>query len=330
MDSLIKTQITKIKNQQEVLSKQLISQSKYAGMNRESRRELEGYVDSLSILMAQEKDIRKAQITGERIGEVLEKVRKLVDSLLTKTNDYNFPSFGNSMLMGGGMDGMDASGNCMNYDLTTDLVKRESWENTVKNASENILSYINSQYLGDFALLHVETGCSNVFYRPQFTYMQVVNNKYSSMGGGSSNNCCSVGMSPSIPSPATEFVFSVQNPDLGYASFHGNLMMELQDLEDETGLANILRMIENKLDDIREYQSQNDKDLGSLESVGEVNEQNKLFYTKLIEQISKIDEDEIKMKLSIGQSLITDLRHLQKECYDKSSYFSINDVVSKF
>jgi TolA-binding protein len=325
MDSIIKNQISKISANQEVLSKQLISQSKYAGMNREQRRELEGYVDSLNILVAQEKDIRKAQILGERVGEVLERVRKQLDSLLTKANDYNFPS-----TSGGQLEGLDygttldASGNTnLHYDLTTDLVKRESWENAVKTLSETILSYINSQYLGDYSLLHNQVSGSanaNVYYRPVFTYLQVVNNTYSTMNS----------LLPTENPSGNDFVFVIHNPDLEYLEFHNEVLSELQDLEDETGLVNLLRKIQNQLEKVRDAQSQNDKDLTTLESINEVNEQNKLFYTKLIEQVSRIDEEEIKMKLTIGQSLIKDLRHLQKETYDKSSYFTINDVVSKF
>lgn len=323
MDSLIKTQIAKINTKQEILSKQLISQSKYAGMSRESRRELEGYVDSLNILAAQEKDINKAQILGERIGEILEKTRKMLDILVTKANTYTFPLANSGE--GGSCDcsgGMDASGNMIQLDLTTDLAKREAWEMAVMGFSENILSYLNSQYLGDYSLLHHEVSggcCTGVYYRPVFTYLQVINNNYTGI------NQCTL-----VPPTNNDFIFVINNPDLGYADFHQTLVSELQDLEDETQLVNLLRLLQNKLDDIRAYQSQNDKDMVTLESVDDVNEQNKLFYGKLVDKTAKIDEEEIKMKLSIGQSLIRDLRSLQKETYDKSCYFSLQDVVSNF
>jgi len=324
MDSLIKSQINRINQQQEILSKQLISQSKYAGMDRNSRRELETYVDSLNILLSQEKDIKKAQIVGERISEILERVRKQVDTLLNKVNDYNYPTTTTDTILD--CSNLDSSNNQTDYDLTTDLVKREAWENAIITLSENILSYLNSQFLGDYALLHVPQcsnqcfGNTNVYYRPVFTYLQVVNNTFSQLTGGGVTTCFA----------NTDFAFVINNPDLKYACFHNELLEDITNIQDETNLITIVRRLQNKLDEIREAQSKNDRDLSSLDSIFEVNEQNKLFYTKLIEQSSKIDEEEIKMKLNIGQSLIHDLRSLQKNCYDKSSYFSLSDIVSKF
>ena len=88
----IRLQRDRVKKQQREIVDQLITKSRYPAMDRNERRTFEYYADESSQLKAQAKDLAKAQVVAQRIGVIVERIRKELEAIKQHLTDYNFVS----------------------------------------------------------------------------------------------------------------------------------------------------------------------------------------------------------------------------------------------
>lgn len=338
LNSVFHVALQQINKKQNDLSKQLITHSRYPTMNRREKREIESYVDQLDQLKIQKNDLEQASVLAQRIGQVLEKVRKDLTGMLAFANDYEF-FVGCSDCES--ENGCDASGACASgQDLNVDLTRILDWEKQLKSLSQNLVLYVESQYIGNFSICHKNTtnlgNC--IYYKSCFRYMQ------------QSNRTCVPCETVSVSSCSEPGDYVVTNPNLKVKELYTFIVQKETDLEngtfdpsdeldEEEGSCHnsslfskdpteIIHAITSKMDEVMGWQENNDKECVTLEYVTEVCEQNITFYTNMVHKLTHVDENELKMKLHVGDKMISELKDFDKMTFNSSNYYDVRDVLN--
>ena len=145
----------RVKKQQRVIVDQLITKSRYPAMDRNERRTFEYYADEIAQLRAQAKDLKKARVVAQRIGVVIERIRKELEAIKQHLSDYNFVST-DGMDTKTGDDGVDYTAYvnaCSDSDLTMDGSTRHAWIEQAKNMITCLRNFSLAQRLGNYTLL---------------------------------------------------------------------------------------------------------------------------------------------------------------------------------
>jgi len=190
----IRLQRDRVKKQQRRIVDQLITKSRYVDMDRNERRTFEYYADEIAQLKAQKKDLAKAEVVAERIGVILERLRKELNAIMQHLSDYNFASTRGSDTQNVAYEASSAVCDT-NGDLTADGATRHHWIERAKQMIVCLRNFSLAQRLGNYSLGFdaTETGfvsvidggtattstCPDVtlaclIYRPEFLYMQQV------------------------------------------------------------------------------------------------------------------------------------------------------------
>jgi len=196
----------RVKKRQRSIIDQLITKSRYSAMDRNERRTFEYYADEIAQLKAQQKDLKKAKIVAQRVGVILERLRKDLQQLKHHVSNYDFVSTEGqdtqtaSCADGTGYNSYEAT--CGGQgDLSMDGATRHAWIERAKNMLTGIRNFSLAQRLGNYSLLWnpqdlfvtnvlqggvIENNCptpatdcapaasavSSLFYRQEFLYMQ--------------------------------------------------------------------------------------------------------------------------------------------------------------
>lgn len=97
-------------------------------------------------------------------------------------------------------------------------------------------------------------------------------------------------------------------------------------IEDESDLQFIFKLVTCVMESIRNCQINNDREQQVIEYVNEVSECNEAFHQDVFSDMTAIDECELEQRYNIGKELAADLNGLKKEnCYTKGNFF--NDVT---
>lgn len=171
--NVIARQQRKLRNEMKNLVKMRATCSKYSVLNRQEKRRAEYHHDRVTEEKSLQEDARRAETMANRIGQVLEQLRKDFNKMKNFAGNYNFT---NTV----GMDSQ-SSGTCQT-DLTTAIDTRQGWKNELKNLIEMTWHYVDAQYLGNYAILHTPPGsasngtcnansCCPLVYRSAFHYV---------------------------------------------------------------------------------------------------------------------------------------------------------------
>jgi hypothetical protein len=178
LKQVIKRQQHHLNKEIAAIVKQTATQSSYHALSRQDKRTVEFHHDRLKQEQFLQKDCKKAERIARRIALILEKLRKDFHNIKQFLNNYNFVN----------TVGMDSNcGGACDSDLSTDSGTRQAWKRELENMLTMVWHYVDSQYLGDYALLHIpasapsasESNChSNISaynccpkqYRPYFHY----------------------------------------------------------------------------------------------------------------------------------------------------------------
>lgn len=97
----------------------------------------------------------------------------------------------------------------------------------------------------------------------------------------------------------------------------------IPNVEDETDLNYILKHFTEKMNTIRGCQQQNDREQQRMEFVRETSECNEAFHKDVFQDMTAIDEDEVRTKRSVGREMSSELSKLYKDnCFNKQNMFS--------
>ena len=93
-------------------------------------------------------------------------------------------------------------------------------------------------------------------------------------------------------------------------------------VEDETDLSFILKHLTEKMNTIRKCQQQNDREQQRMEFVRETSECNAAFHKDVFQEMTSIDESEVRTQRSVGAQMDKDLDRLHAEnCFTKQNMF---------
>ena len=96
--------------------------------------------------------------------------------------------------------------------------------------------------------------------------------------------------------------------------------------EDESDIAYICKHFTTKMNTIRDCQLQNDREQQRMEFVRETSECNATFYKDAFQEMTEINESEIRAKRSVGKKYDESLAQLYKDnCFNKQTFF--NDIT---
>ena len=97
-------------------------------------------------------------------------------------------------------------------------------------------------------------------------------------------------------------------------------------VEDESDLQFIIRLVTCVMENIRSCQINNDREQSVIEYVREVSECNEAYHQDVFSDMTSIDESELCQRYAIGKELCADLDSLYKEnCCTKQNFF--NDIT---
>ena len=97
-------------------------------------------------------------------------------------------------------------------------------------------------------------------------------------------------------------------------------------VEDESDLQFIFKLITCVMNSIRKCQINNDREQQVIEYVNEVSECNEAFHQDVFSDLTSIDESELEQRYVVGKQMSTDLDALNKEnCCTKQNFF--NDIT---
>jgi hypothetical protein len=142
------------------------TQSAYPTMERLDRRVTEYHHDRIMQEKSLQRDLTKADRMSQRIGLILEKLRKDFNSIKNLIGNYNFVN----------TDGDDTQ-------LSQALDTRQSWKDDLRNMIYMTRTYVNQQYLGNYTILHSyipppSSSCHTVLkYRDAFHYNTPMNDE---------------------------------------------------------------------------------------------------------------------------------------------------------
>lgn len=157
----IRLQRERVKKHQREIVDQLITKSRYAVMDRNDRRTFEYYADEISQLKAQAKDLKKAKVVADRIGVVLERLRKELNAIKQHLTDYDFVSTDGSDMQdasnsvdvaAGGYSATTSACDCP-ADLSMDSANRHIWIEKAKTMITCLRNFSLAQRLGNYSLL---------------------------------------------------------------------------------------------------------------------------------------------------------------------------------
>ena len=97
-------------------------------------------------------------------------------------------------------------------------------------------------------------------------------------------------------------------------------------IEDESDLQFIIRLVTCVMENIRKCQINNDREQAVIEYVREVSECNEAYHQDVFSEMTSIDESELCQRYAVGKELCADLDSLYKEnCCTKQNFF--NDIT---
>jgi len=97
-------------------------------------------------------------------------------------------------------------------------------------------------------------------------------------------------------------------------------------VEDESDLQFIIRLVTCVMENIRKCQINNDREQSVIEYVREVSECNEAYHQDVFSDMTSIDESELCQRYAVGKELCADLDSLYKEnCCTKQNFF--NDIT---
>lgn len=100
----------------------------------------------------------------------------------------------------------------------------------------------------------------------------------------------------------------------------------ISNVEDESDLQFIFKLITCVMNSVRKCQINNDREQQVIEYVNEVSECNEAFHQDVFSDLTSIDETELEQRYLIGKEMSADLDALKKEnCCTKQNFF--NDVT---
>lgn len=349
LGSVVKIAINEINRKNLELGKQFVSHSSYCAKSRKERREIETYAEQINQLKAQKGDLEQAKLICERVGVTLEQVRKSLTKILAFANDYDFSlNDGCSYQTGNPNNPTCASG----MDVNIDLNKILEWEKELESMFKDLVNYINSQYLGNFTICHKNTenlGCC-VYYKCRFRFMQhfgmcynpttndfYVSNPdleleelYDTIFGTckhhGKNGLLNISRDPKFISVLKCGQDDCCHPKPRHCRDEDDCCVNSVVLAKDP--TQVIHQLVAKLDEIMEYQDQNDNEATSIGYVSDTCEQNIIFYSNLLRHETDVDENELKAKLQVGERMLCDLQNFEKHVYTSNNFFDIDFIVN--
>ena len=96
----------------------------------------------------------------------------------------------------------------------------------------------------------------------------------------------------------------------------------IPNVEDETDLSYIMTHFTEKMNTIRLCQQQNDREQQRMEFVRETSESNEAYHKDSFQEMTEINESEVRRQRDVGKQLSTSLDTLYKEnCFTKQNMF---------
>ena len=169
----LKAQQTNLRSEMKYIISAKMKGNKYDSLPRDKKRRAEYHTDRRNAEKSLQEDLNRAEAMAKRIGMVLDSVRKQFNKIKNHAGNYNFVN----------TSGPDYkhSGKCAD-DLTTDLSSRLEWKRELNNMLMSVYQYVDSQYMGNYALLGTTAGyeqsdknCCPMVYRPFFHYITPMN-----------------------------------------------------------------------------------------------------------------------------------------------------------
>ena len=97
----------------------------------------------------------------------------------------------------------------------------------------------------------------------------------------------------------------------------------IPNVEDETDLLYILKHFTDKMNTIRLCQQQNDREQQRMKFVRETSESNEAYHQDIFQEMTEINESEVRSQRDVGKQLSVSLDKLYKEnCFTKQNMFS--------
>lgn len=97
----------------------------------------------------------------------------------------------------------------------------------------------------------------------------------------------------------------------------------ISNIEDESDLQFIFKLITCVMESVRKCQINNDREQQVIEYVNEVSECNEAFHQDVFSDMTSIDESELEQRYTIGKQMAADLDALHKEnCCTKQNFFN--------
>jgi hypothetical protein len=310
-----------VSNNNLLLTECLATRSTEPMMNRNQRRTVDYHKNEVQTLGAQTKDLKLANTYCDRIGQVIEQLEKDMNSYYNRMNDYNFESNPSGDPSASPLEnntgGMSASG----YSV---------WLNDLQSMARNMFTYLGSQHLGRYSLLHrprfgVDPDGPFV-YKDILTYMT-----HASVSDRSA--VPSTGFTADTDS--TYWV--VSNPDLTdqMTSLFEWMLVDSPDFITEwispmEGAGEISEsQLHNKLNEARDFilslqahQSINDTQNQTLEYMTDVTATNSDWHDKQVTDLTTVNADGLVVELGAGKQLEGELKQLYQDNFDTSRYLS--------
>jgi hypothetical protein len=148
------------------------------------------------------------------------------------------------------------------------------------------------------------------------------------------DNASSPGGATKVSPPSATDTYSDRGDDTRYATSNDSGAFDealkhaptICNVEDESDLQFIFKLITCVMNSVRKCQINNDREQQVIEYVNEVSECNEAFHQDVFSDLTSIDETELEQRYLIGKEMSADLDALKKEnCCTKQNFF--NDVT---